>query len=230
MTNKVTMSAQTVDVLRSFEGINRSIMFRRGQFLNTSILGQNIIAEYECEEEFPQTFAIYELGQFLKGLSLFEKPSLQFDNNEYVTIRSEQGRRSAKYFFSDPSMVEEASPDRKLQFPEEDVVVDFRLTEEDLRGLWRAAGVYELNDVSIEASEDTQQATITVWDVENETNNTVSIVVNANVSTDYKAHLKVDAIQTIMQGNYDVSITDGYITRWKNNSIDLVYYISTEDE
>ena len=50
-------------------------------------------------ETFPQTFGIYDLNQFLSGLSLFQNPVLEFENESYVTIRSRG--RSAKYFFSD---------------------------------------------------------------------------------------------------------------------------------
>lgn len=224
--SNVTISQQTVDVLKSFEAINKSIMFREGKLLNTRSIGQNIIAEYECNEEFPRTFAVYELSQFLQGLSLFDTPSLKFDNGDFVTIRSQKGNRSAKYFFSDPSIVEEASPSQRLRFPEEDVVMEFRITESDLASLYRASGVYDLEDLSIE--KDGDGIKITVFDYENETNNTYSLVVPGVCSTDQSAHMKIESIP-IMKGDYDVSITDGLITRWKHTSIDLVYYIATEE-
>lgn len=222
------MTAQTTDVLRSFETINKSIMFRGGQLLNSRSLGGNIIAEYQCEENFPKPYAVYDLGQFLKGLSLFDSPFLNFNDDNFVVIRNQKGGRSAKYFFSDPSIVESASPNRRLNFPEESVVIEFRITESDLQSLWRAAGVYELEDLLIESSDNT--VVISLFDSENETNNTYSITLDAQVSCEHKCHMKVENLYTLMKGSYDVSITDGIVTRWKNTNLDLVYYISTEDD
>lgn len=227
MSNIIDITTQTVDVLKSFEGINKSIMFRQGKMINTRSIGQNIIAEYVCDEEFPQTFAVYELSQFLSGLSLFDTPSLKFDNDDFVTIRSQKGNRNAKYFFSDPSIVEESSPERRLRFPEEDVVMEFKITESDLASLHRASGVYDLDDIKMETSPD--GIVITVFDSENETNNTYSITVPGQFSSDFCVFMKIASLH-MMKGDYHVSITDESITKWKHNNLDLVYYISTEPD
>jgi len=220
------MSRQTIDVLKSFEVINKSIMVREGKLLNTQSLGGNIIAEFSCEEEFPQTFAVYELAQFLNGLSMFENsPSLRFGNPDYVTIFS--GNRSAKYFFSDVSFVENSSPPRRVKFPEEDVVMEFKLTQSDLESLFKAAGVYKINDLNVGVVDNEIQ--ITLFDGDNDTNNTYSLVVPGTFSCESSVRFNIKHLIG-MKGDYDVSITDGLITRWKHTSIDLVYYIATEDD
>lgn len=231
MSNDVNISAQTIEVLQSFEMIRSSIMFRKGNFLNTSVLGMSTIAEYQCEETFPETFGIYELGQFLKGLSLFSQPTLSFDGDNYLTIRNDSGReRSAKYFYTPIEMVEDASPKNKLKFPEEDVVVDFNLSESNISALWKASSVYGIADVEIAADEDEQVVRINLWDEDNDTANTFSIVVFADVSRSHSVHMKVSSLLCLLRGDYRVSITDGIITRWKKSNLDLVYYISIEDD
>ena len=86
--NKVILSEQTLQVLKNYSTINSSILIREGNQLKTISVGENALAQYSCEESFPQTFGIYDLNQFLAGLTLFQNPVLEFDNDNYVTIRS----------------------------------------------------------------------------------------------------------------------------------------------
>lgn len=224
----VNVTPQTIEVLKNFENVNKSIMVRKGNLLNSRSIGQNIIAEYECEEEFPQTFAVYELSQFLNGLMLFEKaPALEFANDEFVKIRSQTGKRSAKYFFSDPAIVEEASPGQRVRFPEEDVVMEFRITSADLTSIYKASGIYELTNVKIQS--DSDGVTLTAFDPENETNNTYSLSLSGSSSAETSVNMAIENIRP-MPGDYDVSITDGVITRWKHTTLDLVYYIAVEPD
>ena len=99
----VTLSKTTLDVLKNFATINSSIVFRAGNTLRTISNAENILAKYTSEESFPTDFAIYDLGQFLSGISLFDNPQLDFTSGDFVTIRG--GGRSAKYYFSDPETV-----------------------------------------------------------------------------------------------------------------------------
>ena len=109
MTNKVILTRQTQAILKNFATINSSILFRKGSKIKTISVGENAIAEYECEEVFPQTFGIYDLGQFLQGIDLFTvkdvngiEPVLEFDNDSYVTIHGggKAAAYTARYFFS----------------------------------------------------------------------------------------------------------------------------------
>ena len=100
--SKVILSKQTREILKNFCTINSSILIREGSVLKTISVGQNAIAEYKCEESFPQTFGIYDLNQFLSGLSLFDDATLDFDNQNYVTIRGNDS--SVKYYFSNPEI------------------------------------------------------------------------------------------------------------------------------
>ena len=74
--NKVTLSQETKAVLENYATINGSILIREGSQLKTINVGENLISQYDCTEMFPQTFAIYDLNQFLLGLSLFQDPIL----------------------------------------------------------------------------------------------------------------------------------------------------------
>ena len=71
------LSEKTVNLLKNFAGINQSILFKKGNKLRTMSVMKNILAEAEVEEEFPKDFAIYDLVQFLNGVSLYTNPQIE---------------------------------------------------------------------------------------------------------------------------------------------------------
>ena len=63
------LSDQTISILKKFRNINQSIVFKNGQKLRTISVAKNILAEATITEEFSRDFAIYDLNQFLNGLT-----------------------------------------------------------------------------------------------------------------------------------------------------------------
>ena len=126
--SKVTLSKTTIEVLKNFATINSSIVFRQGSTVRTISNAENILAKYTGEEIFPTDFAIYDLSQFLMGISLFNDPQLEFTSKDYVNIKG--GRQSAKYYFSDPEITLKSAPEKNVKFPGSDI--QFTLTGEEL--------------------------------------------------------------------------------------------------
>ena len=92
------LSDRTVNLLRNFSTINQSILFKEGKKLRTISVMKNILAEANIDEEFPQDFGVYDLGQFLNSLNLFQEPDLVFNGDSYVTVK--EGKQKSKYFLS----------------------------------------------------------------------------------------------------------------------------------
>ena len=74
------LSDKTLSFLKNFSTINQSILFKQGTRLRTISVMKNILAEASIEEELPKDFGIYDLNQFLNGLSLHHSPDLDFAN------------------------------------------------------------------------------------------------------------------------------------------------------
>ena len=70
------LSDKTLSVLKNFSTINQSILFKEGNKLRTISVMKNILAEATITEEFTKDFGIYDLNQFLNGLSLHQQPEL----------------------------------------------------------------------------------------------------------------------------------------------------------
>jgi hypothetical protein len=220
--NKVTLSNQTKEVLKNYSTINGSILIREGSQLKTINVGENLISQYDCSEVFPQTFAIYDLNQFLAGLSLFQNPVLEFNNAEYLTIRGDG--RSAKYYFSDPEITLKTAPDRKVNFPGADI--EFSITSSELEALRKAANVYGIPDLVFKSFAG-GTVSLNLCDRENETSNVYAQEILGDNTGEYELTMKMEHVN-LVPGNYDVKISSKLITEWKHSSLPLVYYIALE--
>ena len=97
------LSDKTLSFLKNFSTINQSILFKQGTKLRTISVMKNILAEVTIDEEVPKDFGIYDLSQFLNGLSLHQDPELDFANDNHVVIK--EGRMRSQYFFADASVI-----------------------------------------------------------------------------------------------------------------------------
>jgi hypothetical protein len=215
------LSESTVNLLKNFSSINQSILFKEGTKLRTISVMKNILVEANVAEEFPRDFGIYDLNQFLNGLSLHANAELNFDNQEYVLIK--EGRMRSKYFFADPSVIV-APPEKEITLPSEDV--QFELTSQQLEKLKKASSVYQLPDVSVIGEAGVIK--LVARDKKNNTSNDFSIIVG-ETEDEFVFNFKEENLK-IVPGNYDVVVSSKLLSRFTNQNIDVVYYIALEPD
>ncbi len=220
--SNVTISQQTMMVLKNFATINSSILIREGNQLKTISVGENAVAQYTCEETFPQTFGIYDLNQFLSGLSLFDSAVLEFQNQEYVTIKGHAGK-SARYYFSNPEITLKAAPEKNINFPGADM--EFVLTEKNITALQKASNIYDIPDLKFHSIGGS--VVMSLVDKENQTSNVFSIEIPGDNTGEYELFMKMENIR-LLPGDYDVKLSSKLITEWKHRQLDLTYYIALE--
>jgi hypothetical protein len=215
------LSESTVSLLKNFSSINQSILFKEGQKLRSISVMKNILVEANVAEEFPKDFGIYDLNQFLNGLSLHQSPDLDFDNDQYVVIK--EGRSRSKYFFADPSVIV-APPEKEITLPTEDVC--FQLTSQQLEKLKKAASVYQLPDISVIGEAGVIK--LVARDKKNDTSNDFSIIVG-ETDNEFVFNFKEENLK-IVPGNYDVVVSEKLLSRFQNQNIDVTYYIALEPD
>ena len=216
------LSEKTVNLLKNFAGINQSILFKKGNKLRTMSVMKNILAEAEVEEEFPKDFAIYDLVQFLNGVSLYNNPQIEFTTDSNLTIREGKDRKT-KYFFADPSVVV-APPEKSIALPTEDVC--FSLDSDQLASLMKASAVYQLPDLC--AVGEAGVVKLVVRDKKNDTSNEYSINVGTT-DAEFSLNFKVENIK-ILPGTYEVVISEKLLSRFVNTNYNLTYYIALEPD
>ncbi len=215
------LSDSTVNLLKNFSNINQSILFKKGNSLRTISVMKNILAEATINEELPKDFGIYDLNQFLNGLSLHNNPDLDFTNDNYVVIR--EGRSRSKYFFADPNVIV-CPPDKSIELPTEDV--SFELKTEQLDKLLKAAGIYQLPDLSAIGEDGVVK--LVVRDKKNETSNDYAVVVGETEGK-FVFNFKVENIKLI-PGSYDVVVSQKLLSKFTCREHDLTYYIALEPD
>ena len=217
----VTLSRTTLDVLKNYATINSSIVFRKGSTLRTISNAENILSKFTSEEIFPVDFAIYDLSQFLSGITLFDNPKLDFTSDDFVRIVG--ARRSVKYYFSDPQITLKSAPEKNVNFPGSDI--QFNLTSEDLVSLQKASAVYSLPDMTFESKDG--KIRIVLSDKENDTSNTYKQNISGECTGDYSMDVKMENIR-LLPGDYNVKVSKDLISEWNNTTLDLTYYIALE--
>ena len=215
------LSDKTLTVLKNFAGINNSILVKQGTQLRTISVAKNILAEAVIDEEFSRDFAVYDLNQFLNGLSLHQDPDLDFTEDTYLTIR--EGKRRVKYFFADPAVIV-SPPDKEISLPSEDV--HFQLESSSLEKLLKAAAVYQLPDLS--AVGEAGVVKLVVRDKKNDTSNEFAVVVG-ETDKDFTFNFKVENIK-IIPGAYNVVISSKLLAEFTNERMNLTYFIALEPD
>ena len=215
------LSDSTLTVLKNFAGINNSILVKEGKKLRTISVAKNILAEANILEEFPRDVAIYDLNQFLNGLSLHADPDLDFTPDSYITIK--EGKRRVKYFYADPQVIV-APPEKEINLPTEDVC--FQLDSTALDKLLKAAAVYQLPDLS--AIGENGVVKLVVRDKKNDTSNEYAVIVG-ETDRDFTFNFKVENIK-IIPGAYDVVVSSKLLSKFSNTQYDLQYYIALEPD
>ena len=215
------LTDSTLTVLKNFAGINNSILVKQGSKLRTISVAKNILAEADISENFPKDVAIYDLNQFLNGLSLQQDPNLDFSEESYLTIR--EGKRRVKYFYADPQVII-SPPEKEISLPTEDVC--FQLESVTLEKLLKAAAVYQLPDLA--AVGENGVVKLVVRDKKNDTSNEFAVVVG-ETDAEFTLNFKVENIK-IIPGAYDVVISSKLLAKFTNSSYNLIYYIALEPD
>jgi len=219
--DSMKLSDSTLTVLKNFAGINNSILVKQGSKLRTISVAKNILAEADISEDFPKDVAIYDLNQFLNGLSLHQDPNLDFSADSYLTIK--EGKRRVKYFFADPQVII-APPEKEISLPTEDVC--FQLESVTLEKLLKAAAVYQLPDLA--AVGEAGVVKLVVRDKKNDTSNEFAVVVG-ETDKEFTFNFKVENIK-IIPGAYDVVISSKLLAKFTNSNYNLIYYIALEPD
>ena len=220
MENKMKVSERTTNLLKNYANINQSLEFREGNVLKTVSPLNTILASVEIEEDFPQTFSIYELGRFLGTLDLFNNPELDFtDNGVSVT----DDKHEATYRYCGSSSMFQTPPEKDITFPEPEV--EFRLKHDVFKKTINAANILGLPEVVVEG--DGTEIRLLVSDTGNVSSDSFSTGVGPTDKT-FRMIFKTENLNKIMEGAYDVSLSSKRISHFKREGDSLQYWIALE--
>ena len=213
------ISRPTIEVLKNFCSINKSIVIKPGNKISTLSINKNILAIADVEESFDTQISIYDLGVFLGGLSLFDSPKIDTTQSNYITVSDQSGRSKTRYFYADPDIITQP-PEKEINLPSEDV--KFRLEAGVLQQLQRAASVYQLPDLCLFGDGKNMQLCVT--DKKNDTSNSYMVEVGESEDT-FCYCFKVENLK-LLGGDYNVALSRKNVALFQGDGIK--YYIALE--
>lgn len=219
--SKVKVSDDLTKILKNFSTINKSIVIEPGNVVSTLSVNKNILAKATVTEEFSKQVAIYDLGVFLGGVSLFDAPVFDLQSDSFVTVQNEKGRAKSRYYYADPEIIVKP-PSKDIQLPSVDV--EFDLPQEDLQKLLSASSVYHVPDLCVYSEDERIQ--VSVRDKKNDTSNSFNVTVG-ETEEDFCYCFKVENLRMI-PGNYRVEISKSNVALFTNRDYDVKYWIALE--
>ena len=213
-------SNETLNVLKSFTAINKSILLNAGNTIKTITPEKTLIAIAEVPAAMPSQACVYDLSRFLSILSLYNEPDVEFGDKYFVIS---EGKRRTKYVYADISMIH-TPPEKEITLPSEDV--SFEMSTDPLAQLLNAAAIYQLPDLS--AVGENGVVKLVVRDKKNDTSNDYAVVVG-ETEAEFSFNFKVENIK-VLPGTYEVSVSQKLLSRFTSKNHDLTYYIALEPD
>lgn len=212
------ISAETLNIMKSFSSINPSIYVAPGNTLRSISPAKTIMSSAKVDDSFETEFAIYDLNRFLSVISLFESPEFEFEDNS-VVIKSKGS--STRYFFADKNMVM-VPPEKEIKLPDE--LVSFVLTADVYKASVQAANVLQAPNWSVTGNGN--EIAIEVNDVKNSTSDSFRVVVG-ETTEEFNIVFKVDNLK-MMMNDYNVEVSSKGISRFTTRDEKLSYFVATE--
>lgn len=221
----MNISKRTLDILENFSTINGSILFKKGSVLSTVSPQKNILASANVDEKFPLDFAVYDLGNLLSLISLYdESPTIDFGEKELTITGYEDNRSNIRFRYTDPSLVE-APPNKELKIPSEDI--SFTLKSKDLNWVIKTAAILKSPNVIVETVDG--KVVVSTSDVKDDSVHVNSLTVgdHKDKSATHKIVFKTENIKLLPE-DYEVTIASGKMAQFKAKQNSLTYFIAAE--
>lgn len=214
-------SENTLQVLKNYAAINPNVVINEGNIVRTVSEAKNLLSTTKLDVEFPKTFGIYDLNEFLSVLSLVDSPRLKFEES-YVLVGDGSGRSRIKYHYSDIDNL--TKPTKDIKMPETDV--SFVLDNETLTRVKKASSVLGHTEMSVSSNDNV--LSISVLDVNDRTSNVFSIDVDGDFGDESFDFIFDIRNLKMIDGDYDVSISKKLLSRFVNKEMDLSYWVALE--
>ena len=211
-------SNDTLNVLKSFTAINKSILLTEGNVIKTITPEKTLIAIAEVPDTMPSQACVYDLSRFLSILSLYNEPEVEFGDKYFVIS---EGKRRTKYVYADISMIH-TPPEKDITLPSEDVVVN--VSEGDLSSVLKAAGVLQFSEVAFVGEGGT--CYLKAIDSSNENADDFGVEIGETDDT-FKVIIKTDNLK-LLPLDYQVTICSKGISEFKGKGV--TYYVAIDSK
>ena len=216
------ISSQTLQVLKNFASINPNLLVKPGSVLSTISTNKNIFAKATVTEQFPASFAIYDMQQFLGVISIFDDPDFTFGENSVIV--SSEGR-SVEYVYANQEMVVAPSEGVAEKIAVKNPEITFDLTAQGLNEVIKATAILQLDKINVVSKNGV--VSVVVADPKNPSSNKFSLKVNGTSTADLAMAFAAENLKLIA-GDYKVNISSNGVSSFKNDKLNLEYFVAAD--
>lgn len=210
------LNAKTLNILKNFANINKSIVIKEGHVLTTMSSNKTIMAKATIPDTFAHKFAIYELNRFISCISLVNDPELIFGE---TSVQIKGNGHSMNYHFADASVIL-TPPDKEIKLPTIDV--ECKVSSKDIQSITKALGVLGLPEVAIAGDGD--KIMLQAVNSKDTSADTYNIEIGETDKT-FRAIFKSENLKMI-EGDYNVKLSSKGISQFIGN--EATYWIAIE--
>jgi hypothetical protein len=216
------LTERTLKVLGNFANINGNIYISEGNVLRTVSESKTVLGKSTIDIDFPKSFGIYDLREFMSVMNLLDSPSLNFED-EFVSLSDASGRSKIKYYYSAPETLTVAKQDIALPSVNAWFTLD-STTLSKIKSASAALGHSEVT-VTLEGS----LVTLTVTDNADDTAHEFEIVVEGETDhPDMKVVFNINNLKLIEDGNYRVDMSSQFISHFVNTESNTEYWVALQ--
>lgn len=222
-----TLTDSTQRILKNFATISTSMLLREGQTQKTMSASKSILAIAQLETAWPQETAVYQLPELLSNLSVFDNPSLEFEDKNFI-IRGSQSPSHVVYPYSDPSVVV-APPEKSFDLSNPSAV--FTLTGKVVAEIKKLSAINNLPTVVIDADADKQTIIVKPQDEKNPSSRVYSYPVHStpehitSLTQTAECKFKREHFDLLMEGGYTVTVGAWPYVYFQHQTEPVSYFI-----
>lgn len=204
--------SRTIQILKNFANINKSIQFKPGHELKTVAPSRFILASAKIKEEITAEFCLFELGKLLSAIAEFLDPELTPTKNKLVVGPKDH---NINLVYSNPDNID-LPPEKDIDFKED---FKFSLTQDKFASIQKELSFLALPDFVITG--DGKTLMIKGTDIKNPTSDTIDVKIGPS-KVKCNMILKAENM-VIIPDDYTISISSKRIVRFVSK--DLTYFV-----
>ncbi|HHX8464602.1 TPA: hypothetical protein ACVO0H_001162 [Vibrio diabolicus] len=223
------LKQSTLDAIKHLGKINRELIIHEGKQLRTQDNLNKAVAYIDIKDEFPRTFGVYNVEEFLNSIKLVHDAELTFEDTHVLITNKED--IELVYQYANIEFLTEAP--EKVNFPyvdpqsHDEDFINFSIDYDAIEQVIKACKTLGLGHIRFYSESESETIYISAYDKSGSKKHTFKIPLEKFDSKRVvEAVFHLDRLTIIPKGDYSVSIHTAGISQFKNDN--HTYYLAPE--
>ena len=217
------LTTSDISILKNLSTLNDNIILKPGKKQQSLSPTKSVLAQTTLDIDIPETIVIFSLKKFLSLYRCISNPQLEVVSGHTLRIYNETSEESITYRLSDESLVQKV-PEKELKLPSTDVTVE--VTNSQLKQCVKIAATLAVDTLAITG--DGEDIFLEVLDKKNSAADSYKVRVGETTDI-FSFSMKLENLK-VMDGDYEVSISEKNLSFWASKSDDIQYFIAMEPD